>query len=149
MGVWGRIATLSDGEWMFDGPIMVPCSQEDRFERLAWSRPFSPVVWRKGMPQESSVLWTRFKGNKGVELLKRFPAQPSLVVKKGVSVTALWTVWPELKPAWYVGYNERLTRFFGGKLKDIDVRSFTVDLQAGEVFLLKNLTTAENVAGRL
>jgi hypothetical protein len=134
---------------MFENGLRLPASHEDRFDDLATRVPWSPVVWRDDFPQESAVLWTRFKGGKGVELLRRFPAQPSLVVKKGVSVTALWSVWPELRPAWYGDYNERLARFFGGRLKDVAVKDFKVDLREGEVFLLNNLTTAENVAGRL
>lgn len=140
---------MHDGVWRFESGVEVPCCAEERFERLAATVPFSPVVWRDGFPQESGVLWARFRGGRGIGLLRRFPAQPSLVVKKGVAVTALWSVWPELKPAWYVEYNERLARFFGGRVKDADATLFTVDLRAGEVFLLNNLHDPAHVAGRL
>lgn len=147
--MWARFAPLSDGEWRFDGGITVKGPDEARFNRLVKVRSFSPVLWNGAFPDVSACLWSEVKGTRGLDLLRKFPAPPSVIVRKGASAVAVWSVWPELPIPHTVEFNERLARFFGGKVRSAQPHSFRLDLTEGEVFLLNNLHDANHVAGRL
>jgi len=148
--LWAALLASDKGAYAFDlgaGTCWVSCLDERRFDRLAGKYPFGLVAMNGTLPCESGVVWTTLKGNRAVEMARKFFMPPTVLFRRGAQGVALWAVQPTVH-AWTI--NEQLARLFKGRLKDASPFDFRLDIRGCSAeWQMNAYYNSKELAGRL